>query len=94
MKINPGCLSWIGLVFAWVKQNSKLMAKEESKTVGDLVNQGKDLMGRVMVSMREMFGSMEQKWFQGDRSKMVASMVAGMMIILGMFLYLVFSKDE
>ena len=69
-------------------------AKEESKPVGDLMNQGKGLMERVMVSMGEMVGSVEQNWFQGDRSKMVASVVGVMVIILGMFLYLVFSKDE
>ena len=71
--------------------------KEEAESVADLMNQGESLGERVMASLREMVRSLEENWFQGDREKMVGSMVGIMMLILGIFLYLVFyegSKDE
>ena len=48
-----------------------------SKTVTDLMKKGKGLLVRVLGIMGEMIGSVEQKWFQGDRSKMVGTMVGG-----------------
>ena len=69
-------------------------AREKFKNVSGLMKQGKSLLERVLETMREMIGSVEQNLFQGDRTKMVATVVGGMMIFLGLFFYLVFSKDE
>ena len=69
-------------------------ARDEFKNVSGLMKQGKSLLERVLVTMREMIGSVEQNLFQGDRSKMVATVVGGMIIFLVFFLYLVLSNDE
>ena len=82
--------------------------KEEAKAVSGLVNEAKNFMGgimtimvgfvehimdRIMTSMREMVGYVEQNWFMGDRNKMVACMVGVMMIIFGISLGLLFYKE-
>ena len=63
---------------------------EEAKSVSVLMNEAQNLLDRVMTSMREMVGYVEQNWFMGERNKMVACLVGLMMIILGIFLALVF----
>ena len=68
--------------------------KEEAKSVAGLVDDAQNLMERIMTSMREMVGYVEQNWFMGDRRKMVASMVGVMMIIFGIFLGLLFYKED
>jgi hypothetical protein len=68
--------------------------KEEAKSVAGLVDDAQNLMERIMTSMGEMVGYVEQNWFMGDRRKMVASMVGVMMIIFGIFLGLLFYKED
>ena len=68
--------------------------KEEAKSVAGLVDDAQNLMERIMTSMREMVGYVEQNWFMGDRRKMVASMVGVMMIIFGISLGLLFYKED
>jgi hypothetical protein len=67
--------------------------KEEAKSVSGLVDEAQNLMYRVMSSMREMVGYVEQNWFTGERNKMVGCLLAMMMIILGIFLGLVFYME-
>ena len=68
--------------------------KEEAKSVAGLVDEAQNLMDRIMTSMREMVGYVEQNWFMGDRRKMVASMVGVMLIIFGISLGLLFYKED
>ena len=56
--------------------------KEEAKSVSGLMDEAQNLMDRVMTSMREMVGYVEQNWFLGDRRKMVAFMLGVMVIII------------
>ena len=67
--------------------------KEEAKSVSGLMDEAQNMMDRVMTSMREMVGYVEQNWFMGERDKMVACLVGVMMIILGIFLGLVFYME-
>ena len=69
-------------------------AKEKSKIVSDLVEQGKSLVDRLWDSLVEMVGSVEEDSFQGTREMMVTSLVVGMVIFTGFLLYLIFSKDK
>ena len=64
--------------------------KEEAKSVSGPMDEAQNLVDRVMTSMREMVGYVEQNWFMGERNKMVACLVGVMMIISGIFLARVF----
>ena len=70
------------------------VAKLKSKTVSDLLEQGKSLVDRIWDSLVEMIGSVEEDWFQGNREMMVTSMLVGTLVFTGFLLYLIFSKDK
>ena len=60
------------------------------ESVSGMVNEGQTRMERVKNNMKEMVRRVEENYFQGDRSKMVAFMVGVAILILGISLSMVF----